>query len=318
MDIGLLSKMVHELLLGNDRVGLPGMGTFVAELVPASFSDKGYAINPPYRRVVFLPGPGDDGLLAAHLARIADIGEAQALEVLQKYLAELKAELIDRKTVVFPGLGRLRATRQNNFFFICDEDLDIYPDGFGLESVSLKTHTEALPSFDTAEVATATIVADPEIPLVDATADMPAVDEPIPVVEPAAEPVEGLGGENAPAATEEMSAPARTAEAGSEGTQGLEPRGTLGAAPLTDSYASEASVRPEAELPTGEQPQAAPRKPKHPGRAKKIIVRILVTLLIMAAVAAVALATFLILVQAAPDFIDSILYTPEELRIINW
>ena len=44
----------------------------------------------------------------------------------------------------------------------------------------------------------------------------------------------------------------------------------------------------------------------------------LVTILVIAAVAAVALATFVVLAQAAPDFIDSILYTPEELRIINY
>ena len=298
MDIALLSKMVHELLLGNDKVGLPGMGTFVAELVPASFSDKGYAINPPYRRVVFLPGPGNDGLLAAHLAKIAGIGEAQALDVLQKYLSELKAELIDRKTVVFPELGRLRATKQNNFFFICDEDLDIYPEGFGLQSVSLKTHTESLPAFDVPDVEPATIVA-PEIPLVDTPADLPSADEPIPAVEPwssaeepagpttepAPEPVEGPGSENTPAATEEMGAPARTAEA---------------------------------ELPPGEQPQAAVSNHKKKGQVKKIIARILLTILVLAAVTAVGLVTFLILVQAAPDFIDSILYTPEELRIINW
>ena len=44
----------------------------------------------------------------------------------------------------------------------------------------------------------------------------------------------------------------------------------------------------------------------------------LITILILAALAAVALAAFVILAQAAPDFIDSILYTPEELRIINY
>ena len=44
----------------------------------------------------------------------------------------------------------------------------------------------------------------------------------------------------------------------------------------------------------------------------------LIIILILVAVAAVALATFVILAQAAPDFIDSILYTPEELRIINY
>jgi hypothetical protein len=38
----------------------------------------------------------------------------------------------------------------------------------------------------------------------------------------------------------------------------------------------------------------------------------------VAALAVVALAAFLILARVAPDFIDSILYTPEQLRIINY
>ena len=37
----------------------------------------------------------------------------------------------------------------------------------------------------------------------------------------------------------------------------------------------------------------------------------------LVALLAVALGVFVILAHAAPDFIDSILYTPEELRIIN-
>ena len=41
MDIDLLSKMVKELILDNDRVVLPGLGSFVAEVVPSTFSDKG-------------------------------------------------------------------------------------------------------------------------------------------------------------------------------------------------------------------------------------------------------------------------------------
>ena len=53
MDIDLLSKMVKELILDRDEVTLPGVGTFVAETVPASFSDRGYTINPPYRRLSF-------------------------------------------------------------------------------------------------------------------------------------------------------------------------------------------------------------------------------------------------------------------------
>ena len=46
MDIDLLAKMVKEAILDHDVVTLPGVGCFVAELVPSSFSDKGYTINP--------------------------------------------------------------------------------------------------------------------------------------------------------------------------------------------------------------------------------------------------------------------------------
>ena len=62
MDIALLSEMVGELILDHDQIGLPGVGTFVAEVVPATFSDKGYTINPPYRKLSFRGGDdADDG-----------------------------------------------------------------------------------------------------------------------------------------------------------------------------------------------------------------------------------------------------------------
>ena len=53
MDIDLFSNIVKDLILDNDEVTLPGLGTFVSELMPSSFSDKGYTINPPYRRLSF-------------------------------------------------------------------------------------------------------------------------------------------------------------------------------------------------------------------------------------------------------------------------
>ena len=65
MDIDLLAKMVGELILDNDEVSLPGVGTFVAEVMPSSFSDKGYTINPPSRKLSFRQREKSDGLLAA-------------------------------------------------------------------------------------------------------------------------------------------------------------------------------------------------------------------------------------------------------------
>jgi len=129
-------------MMNHDSVTLPGLGSFMAELVPASFSDKGYTINPPYRRLYFIPHQGDDTLLADLYSTSNNVNIADATRILVEFLSEMKEVLITRKIVVFPGLGRLRATRENHFFFVADEDLDIYPEGFGLEPVSLKTHEE--------------------------------------------------------------------------------------------------------------------------------------------------------------------------------
>lgn len=145
MDIDLLAKMIRDVVLEKDEVALPGLGVFVAEFVPASFSDKGFTINPPYKRLTFRQevNAGDDTLIRMY-AEANNIGEDAAARIVNDFLSGLKDILMVRKAVVFPGLGKLRATRENNFFFIADENLDIYPEGFGLEPVSLKTHQEAV------------------------------------------------------------------------------------------------------------------------------------------------------------------------------
>ena len=172
MDIDLLAKMVKEVIMDHDSVTLPGVGCFVTEVVPASFTDKGYTIHPPYRRLFFSPKQGEDTLLVSLYARSNNISEEDATRILVEFLSEMKEVLKVRKTIVFPGLGRLRATRENHFFFVADEDLDIYPAGFGLESLSLKTHEETKE-----EVAEA----------VSNLADMLEAPAPEPVIEP--EPV---------------------------------------------------------------------------------------------------------------------------------
>lgn len=63
MDIALLSKMLLRLLQDHDSVSLPGLGAFVVKQEPAWFSDKGYTINPPAKRLSFVASEEDDGLL---------------------------------------------------------------------------------------------------------------------------------------------------------------------------------------------------------------------------------------------------------------
>ena len=136
MDVALLSISIKEIILEKDSVGVPGVGTFIAELVPSTFSDKGYTINPPYRRLSFTRKATEDGLLAERMKEKYGITGKQLTDFLEK----LKGILTERKSMELPGLGRLRSTRENHFFFVPDEDLDIWPAGFGLVSISLKNN----------------------------------------------------------------------------------------------------------------------------------------------------------------------------------
>lgn len=303
MDIALLSKMIGELLLDHDEVGLPGLGTFMAEMVPASFSDKGYTINPPYKRVTFLPSRSEDDSLVRLYSESNAIDYDQSKAILQHFLEETKKGLVDNKVVVFPGLGRLRSTRQNNFFFITDEDLDIFPDAFGLPSVSLKNHTESGREVQAKVEELVNLV---EVPVEEVPAGVIPAD-----VLPAEDTIEPV--EEAPLL--EIVEPAPAPEAAHESEPVHEPEATPEPELIS---APEATPEPEPTPAPEPAPAPAPVRIRKNRSLPKWLKATLLTLLVIIGVAAVLLAAFVILAQAAPDFIDSILYTPEELRIINY
>ena len=188
MDVTFLSRMIGELILDHDSLSLPGLGTFVVEDMPASFSDRGYTVNPPYRRLSFSERESADGLLAELYASSNPVQEEEAEAIINAFVLDLKAELQRDKGVDLPGLGRLRATRENHIFFVPDEDLDISPEACGLEPVSLKSRRSAalpdviqpVPAATEPQVATQP-QAVPEPPAVPAVEQVPAA-EPEPVV----------------------------------------------------------------------------------------------------------------------------------------
>ena len=142
MNIDLLSKMVKDLILDNDRVCLPGLGSFVAESVPASFSDDGYAIRPPYRKLYFRRNVSEDALLTGAYSRVFGVSAGNAEAELREFILEMKAVLDRQKVIIFPGLGKLRATQENNYFFVTDDDIDICPEYNRLETLPLKVRKE--------------------------------------------------------------------------------------------------------------------------------------------------------------------------------
>lgn len=377
MDIDLLSKMVKELILDNDKVVLPGLGCFTAEIIPASFSDKGYTINPPYRRLSFRSMPDEGHLLAQLYARSNNIELQMADRIVREFITELKSVLFARKTVVFPGLGRLRATRENNVFFVADENLDIYPSGFGLEPVSLKNHQESreevaaamqnlasilepsaqtrevtsvqsreTPTSPTREVPTSQVsvtstpqggetppvaepiyVADSELvielvdePVIEPVADFEPVAEPVaePAAEPTAEPVaeptaEPVAKPVAKPVAELVAEP--TAEPVTEPTAepAAKPIAESAAKPVADSTSADKTQARKASDDNAAEQKTARRK-----ALRKTLRRAARIVLYSIASVAVLLGIYVIIAHLAPDFMDQILYSAEELEVLNY
>lgn len=389
MDIDLLSKIVKELILDNDEVALPGIGSFIAEIVPSVFSDKGYTINPPYRRLSFRQkGSGDENMVIDFYARCNNIDTPTASRIIREFLEEMRHVLETKKSIVFPGLGKLRATKENYFFFVADEDLDIYPEGFGLEPISLKTHEET-PAEVSATMAALRSILNPEEEIEEA--NKPAETEEATNAEEATtapaevnaevaetdqeknevndEEADAKGAENeeetaeanasetetqtaeteeaAPAeanteevevnvnepATEEVNAPAEQTEdnatpagdnpvnvndlaANAETVENAGPaentKSEPAEVPMTDNK-SGATMPATTTTSTATTVQASSQKPA--GSKTWQVIKWIVIILVILAVT--ALLTFIILAHIAPDFIDTILYTPEELEILN-
>ena len=401
MDIDLLSRILKELVTDHDMVGLPGIGTFVTEVVPASFSDKGYTINPPYRRLSFVQGRVEDKLLIDFYSESNEVDVEVAEAYITQFLHEMKQVLKERKIILLPGLGRLRATKENNFFFVPEEDLDIYPDGFALKPVSLKNiqremepvhipvsfaeavqslmekkkaepqpeaeqERESLPQAETQpepQLEQHELEADPEqVPEAQAEpepklrrelvpldpeqvpysgADIPldpreineAQFEPEREPEPQPEPEvqsqpeqqterepeqEAKPQPEQPETEQEAEPQPEQLEAEREPEQEAQPQPEQEPEPQPEQQAEpqpEQQAEREPEPQPESQSESEPEQEAQPRQRQRR--RWWVVLLVVVALLAVALGVFVILAHAAPDFIDSILYTPEELRIIN-
>lgn len=398
MDIDLLSKIVKELILDNDEVALPGIGSFIAEIVPSVFSDKGYTINPPYRRLSFRQkGSGDENMVIDFYAKCNNIDTPTASRIIREFLEEMRRVLETKKSIVFPGLGKLRATKENYFFFVADEDLDIYPEGFGLEPISLKTHEET-PAEVSATMAALRSILNPEEKEeeaatakgeekaaesdVETEAESGRAEEPEEAAEDEAEEAT-----TAPADTNAKETDAKMAEAKANASEAETPTTDTEEAAPADTNTEEVEVNanePATEVvnepaevnvptePTGDnakpagdnpvnvndlaanaetaenaekaentksEPAEMPMTDNKPGATmpattttstattaqatsqkpagSKTCQVIKWTVIILVILAVTALLTFIILAHIAPDFIDSILYTPEELEILN-
>lgn|GEM_PF-534484 len=365
MDIELFSSLVRKLIIESDEVFVPGLGTFSATLVPASFSDRGYTINPPYRKLDFVPSGNEasnGGEVPAIVRRISSarkIAEAQAVAELTECVEAISARLEAERLAELPGLGKLRLTKEGEIFFVAAEDLNIYPEGFGLEPVSLKNKEAQESAKEETESAAKTAdltpdgteIAESAAKSAEMTPDGTEITEPAaksPETTPIELLIDPLGGDSAPKSVESaplggdsapkpvesaslggdsdskpaetMSEPAQTAEPAAEPAPAVtfapvtEPVPVVATSPAAEpAQATEPTPAAEPAPITAPAPAsvAAAQQPRKKLPVALRVLLVVVALLIVAVVALRLLGTY------APDFIDRLLYSPEELEILR-
>lgn len=186
MKLETLSGLVVQLVLENGRVMLPQLGAFMRETVPASFSDRGFTLLPPYRRLVFRESQGNGTLLCEALSRQARLTPQRAQAEIEICVQALREQLEQENQALIPGLGRLKRTASGGLLFVQDEDLDVSGEWMALDAVSLKSQDRMAASAFRPTPVPATTEPTPEPSPAPALEPAPAQSpEPAPASEPA-------------------------------------------------------------------------------------------------------------------------------------
>jgi hypothetical protein len=302
MDILELSKLIKHLACEHDCISFAGRGSFLTQVMPASISEHGTVINPPYKRLYYRSNAVcGDTLLADAFASDSGITREEAVEELDRFVSEFCGELDRTKTIVLPGLGKMRATALNDYFFISEPDLDIYPDGRGLVPVNMKVLHQEEPEAEPAAKPEPQSVPEPEAaPELGAVPEPEEVPEPEAVLEPEVEPE-----------TEATPEP----EAQPDEEPQLEP---LVAEPLKETGLSEeeSAEEPAAKL---EEPALALSEVDVDKEEYHHLTKLEVTLIILAGVALLLLAVYIVFyVCRDQEWVNRLLYSPEERELLRY
>lgn len=139
MDPRALSQIIQECLLKNNLVTVPGIGHFSAESLPAFFANDGKSICPPSVRLFFR---GDvDASNYSFISYYADkwhLDPEGARSEYDKLLSEIVSEISAERCVDLPGLGKFISEGEKKIGFIFEEGVDLFSEVVGLEPIGIK------------------------------------------------------------------------------------------------------------------------------------------------------------------------------------
>lgn len=136
-----LAKFIHDLLLENETVIIPGFGAFISTYKPAEIIEN--KITPPSKIISFSQQVrNNDGLLVSAIARKAKISQQNALKRIERERENMLYQLDKGENILVENLGNLFYNENNEIQFASFQDDNLLLDSFGFEPVSMEDSVE--------------------------------------------------------------------------------------------------------------------------------------------------------------------------------
>ena len=178
-----LGKYIRQLLPENETVIIPGFGALISEYKPAQIDEGTGKINPPSKKISFTPKiKNNDGLLVGFIAQSEQIPIQEALNRVEQKRDEILYQLDKGEKVILEDAGVLLYNKNREIQFEPTEELNLLPDAFGLDSISLKDEPEEVSVEKTEDFVAAEVSENQEIFPENETEKSEAKKEPEPFV----------------------------------------------------------------------------------------------------------------------------------------
>jgi len=136
-----LAKYIHDLLLENETVIIPGFGAFITTYKPAEIGEN--EIKPPSKEILFTQQiKNNDGILVSAIARKAKISQTTAMERIDRERENMLYQLDKGEEIFVGNLGKLFYNEKNEIQFVPFHEDNLLLDSFGFEPISMDDSIE--------------------------------------------------------------------------------------------------------------------------------------------------------------------------------
>ena len=133
-----ITAFIRELLFGHDCVILPGFGGFIGNYSPARIDKDSSTFFPPVKQISFNRNLNhNDGLLVGRVSESAKMNYADARNLVEEFVNEIRRRLSSGEKVVLENIGSFINNHEGNVQFEPNMDANYQLDSYGLTSFQI-------------------------------------------------------------------------------------------------------------------------------------------------------------------------------------